>query len=538
MSVLSFLGGFSQRMSENWKEDRDAMELQIRDASTFYRTEGSQRLQERRERKNALQQRFKTVKLLTGDTQYSKDIASAAIQLDDDSYTDFLARLKKSADEVGTLDATKLQELGLIGAEFKPTDITVDTAVGNVMGVFDKSSVDSTKTLGTTAEGLRRHFGTLTPKEIERSAREKAAGVLGVGAAELSAITSGDLTFGDASTGVNLGIVDPLAKEERENRETAAKTAQLQLASAQRTAEQEKRNAVPQTRLDPVTKLELPKKYNAIEWKEYLANRANEVQIAATEDRPLTILQQNRYSTKVKQGLQAKFGGTVDERSGVWTTKTQDEAEAGKQQQLAILLTSKVVSHANGFPALSGRRDTYFNTLTPAAFATIINGINDSNPDDRSDIDKQIIQLLTDNPDFKTRLEIKINTPQQQLPPDPARESLSKEESAAQAVTATAGREVVAALAENAKAVKKLNDQWFAARKGSKGNKAAIGNFLVNSGAFTIGRNITHGSAMKENEITEQSKIMDAMLGELKREGKDLLDLSATELLELYDRYK
>ena len=110
MSVLSFLGGFSQRMSDNWKEDRDAMEVQIRDASNFYRTEGSRRLEERRERKNALQQRFKTVKLLTGDTQYSKDIASAAIQLDDDSYTDFLARLKKSADEVGTLDAKKLQE--------------------------------------------------------------------------------------------------------------------------------------------------------------------------------------------------------------------------------------------------------------------------------------------------------------------------------------------------------------------------------------------------------------------------------------------
>ena len=537
MSVLSFLGGFSQRMSDNWKEDRDAMEVQIRDASNFYRTEGSRRLEERRERKNALQQRFKTVKLLTGDTQYSKDIASAAIQLDDDSYTDFLARLKKSADEVGTLDAKKLQELGLIGAEFKPTDITVDTAVGNVMGVFDKSSVADTKTLGTTAEGLRRHFGTLTPKEIERSAREQAAGVLGVGAAELSAITSGDLTFGDASTGVNLGIVDPLAKEERETRKTVAETARLQLASAQRTAEQEKRDAVPKTRFDPVTKLELPDKYNAKEWKEWLTNRANEVQIAAAEDKPLTMLQQNRYNTKVKQGLVAKFGGTVDVQSGIWTTKTQDTAEANNLQRLASLLTSKVVSHANGYSALSGSRDTYFNTLTSEAFATIINGINDSDPQSRSDIDKQIIQLLTDNPDFKTRLE--VTSAASQPPPVVARTPTAGEEVASQAVTATAqqGGEAVAALTENAAAVKKLNDQWFAARKESKGDKAAIGNFLVNSGAFTIGRGIA-GLGSSGNTIIEQSKIMDAMLGELRREGKDLLDLSATELLELYDRYK
>jgi len=348
MSVLSFLGGFSQRMSENWKEDRDAMELQIRDASTFYRTEGSQRLQERRERKNALQQRFKTVKLLTGDTQYSKDIASAAIQLDDDSYTDFLARLKKSADEVGTLDATKLQELGLIGAEFKPTDITVDTAVGNVMGVFDKSSVADTKTLGTTAEGLRRHFGTLTPKEIERSAREKAAGVLGVGAAELSAITSGDLTFGDASTGVNLGIVDPQAQEAKEIRRLDLETARLNLTNAETTSAEAKAKlpyfTVLEKRVNPITK-EPIEDMTGFRYDQYIDTLGKEQDAIKNSRNTLGTAEATRYTRIVSKTLATLDGSTsFNEVSGRWETDATDKTNLADLTQLSAELGTVILN--------------------------------------------------------------------------------------------------------------------------------------------------------------------------------------------------
>ena len=365
MSVLSFLGGFSQRMSENWKEDRDAMELQIRDASTFYRTEGSQRLQERRERKNALQQRFKTVKLLTGDTQYSKDIASAAIQLDDDSYTDFLARLKKSADEVGTLDAKKLQELGLIGAEFKPTDITVDTAVGNVMGVFDKSSVDSTKTLGTTAEGLRRHFGTLTPKEIERSAREKAAGVLGVGAAELSAITSGDLTFGDASTGVNLGIVDPLAQEAKEIRGIELATARLNLKNAENTSDEAQAKlpyfTVPEARVNPITKEPIAD-MTGYSYDQYLITLANEQAAIKNSRNTLGTAEATRFTRRVSTTLATLDGGTsFDEGSGRWSTDAKDKKNLADLTQLSSELGTVVLDRQQGL-TIEGSSELFKNT--------------------------------------------------------------------------------------------------------------------------------------------------------------------------------
>ena len=348
MSVLSFLGGFSQRMSDNWKEDRDAMEVQIRDASNFYRTEGSRRLEERRERKNALQQRFKTVKLLTGDTQYSKDIASAAIQLDDDSYTDFLARLKKSADEVGTLDAKKLQELGLIGAEFKPTDITVDTAVGNVMGVFDKSSVANTKTLGTTAEGLRRHFGTLTPKEIERSAREQAAGVLGVGAAELSAITSGDLTFGDASTGVNLGIVDPQAQEAKEIRRLDLKTARLNLTKAE-TASAEAQAKLPYftvltPRVNPITK-EPIEDMTGFRYDQYIDTLGKEQEAIKNSRNTLSITEATKFTRNVSKTLATLDGGTnFNAATGGWTTSSTSEINLSDLTQLSAELGTVVLN--------------------------------------------------------------------------------------------------------------------------------------------------------------------------------------------------
>lgn len=348
MSVLSFLGGFSQRMSDNWKEDRDAMEVQIRDASNFYRTEGSRRLEERRKRKNALQQRFKTVKLLTGDTQYSKDIASAAIQLDDDSYTDFLARLKKSADEVGTLDATKLQELGLIGAEFKPTDITVDTAVGNVMGVFDKSSVANTKTLGTTAEGLRRHFGTLTPKEIERSAREQAAGVLGVGAAELSAITSGDLTFGDASTGVNLGIVDPQAQEAKEIRRLDLETARLNLTNA-KTESAEAQAKLPyftvlEKRVNPITK-EPIEDMTGFRYDQYIVTLGKEQEAIKNSRSPLGTAEATRFTRSVSKTLATLDGSTsFNAVSGEWNTSAENKTNLADLTQLSAELGTVILN--------------------------------------------------------------------------------------------------------------------------------------------------------------------------------------------------
>jgi len=509
MSVLSFLGGFSQRMSENWKEDRDAMEVQIRDASNFYRTEGSRRLEERRERKNTLQQRFKTVKLLTGDTQYSKDIASAAIQLDDDSYTDFLARLKKSADEVGTLDATKLQELGLIGAEFKPTDITVDTAVGNVMGVFDKSSVADTKTLGTTAEGLRRHFGTLTPKEIERSAREQAASVLGVGAAELSAITSGDLTFGDASTGVNLGIVDPLAQEAKEIRGIELDTARLNLKNAENTSAEEQAKlpyfTVSTPRVNPITKEPIAD-MTGYSYDQYLITLANEQAAIKNSRNTLGTAEATRFTRRVSTTLATLDGGTsFDEGSGRWSTDATDKKNLADLTQLSSELGTVVLDRQQGL-TIEGSSELFKNTGSADYLKDIVQEEYGKN--------KAITNLLNKNDTLRSLFGITEKrsvegTAQKPVitQPPPRTES----QKAAQKLSGAGPARVEGEGAESLRRLgkergdKKFNHLEEAIQYGRGDLKNTIGNFLAREGV------------LKGVNMAEQNKIITYVVAELMR---------------------
>jgi len=243
----AFLGGVRNRT----EVDRNRMYEEVKDATSFYRQAGMERLKDRRNKKDKLTQRFASVKALVGDNPFAGNIADAAIRLDDKAFDRFMVTLQtnintigeleefttetetiaKGAEGINPLDAgtvtptaitteTEKRKIArkdvigkLIAPGAKPTDVTVDSAVNSVLGTFKNTGIaDNNPAATRLGDSFRGFFGTLTAEQKARKAYQKAGSLLGKSGDELEALLSSDgMKYTPTSTeGIALGIADPV----------------------------------------------------------------------------------------------------------------------------------------------------------------------------------------------------------------------------------------------------------------------------------------------------------------------------------------
>jgi len=223
----SFLAGASERISANWKEDREKMEAKINKKTQLFYDDAKTARDARRAEKKTVKQQFESALAVLGNDPNAGAVAEAMARLTPEQFAETKATLEKvraEAEAKGT--GTSLSELGyasagtaasgsgeLVGVTKKFTGSS-DAAVKRIMGTFEGTNVgvkpEENKAL---QKGFLKHVGGLSTAGITSEAQREAAEQLGVSPEELRALTGpGDaFTTGIAPrmAGVSLGAVDP-----------------------------------------------------------------------------------------------------------------------------------------------------------------------------------------------------------------------------------------------------------------------------------------------------------------------------------------
>jgi hypothetical protein len=256
----AFLAGATERVSANWKEDREKMEAKINKKTQLFYDDAKTARDARRAEKKAVKEQFEDALGVLGNDPNAGAVAEAMARLTPAQFAETKATLLKVRAEASSKGmGTDLRSLGVISdtpeiekAAFADpaTGIVADTiskfkgdsdaAVKRIMGTFEGTNVgvkpEENKTL---QQGFLKHVGGLSKGAITSEAEREAAEQLGVTPERLRALT-GD---GDAFTsgvapqmaGVNLGVTDPTIRRgfETEDRTAAAAAQQLELLTVQ-----------------------------------------------------------------------------------------------------------------------------------------------------------------------------------------------------------------------------------------------------------------------------------------------------------------
>lgn len=232
----AFLAGATERVSANWKENREKMEAKIAKKTQLFYDDAKTARDARRAEKKTVKQQFEDALAVLGNDPNAGAVAEAMARLTPEQFAETKATLIKvraEADVKGT--GTDLRSLGYIGTDPEATKaseqaaglgITMpqaqtekftgssDDAVKRIMGTFEGTKVGvDPKENKTLQQGFLKHIGGLSTGAITSEAQREAAEQLGVSPEELRALTSpGDaFTTGIAPriAGVSLGAVDP-----------------------------------------------------------------------------------------------------------------------------------------------------------------------------------------------------------------------------------------------------------------------------------------------------------------------------------------
>jgi hypothetical protein len=405
--ALSFLGGAAERLSQSFEKDRDAMLEEIKDSASFYRQAGMKRLEERREKEKELRQRFETVKALFNDADYGDDIAAAAIRLSKEEFTEFRNTLQQNINQLKegeTLGLAELQKIGVLGKGFTPKEFSVDEAVNNVLGTFEGTTVGNNKnTVSTTAEGLRKHFGMLTPAERETAAMTKASEQLGISVPETQALFSGKgYTYGEGPTGVAFGITDPAARLQARITETTYETAQLALARAQAEATDSDPNFATD-RIDPVTNKPISKMTNR-EWSNYLKDRKAEEDLKNAANPDITIAYVKGLNKEVDATVLNMFGSTTTDL-GTVDFKSVDEYNQALQLGFAGVVSS-VASERAGSLRTAPEQTAFFSEMSsPSSINALIKGVFAKEEGTRTQKEQELVAFVNQAPNLQQKLK-------------------------------------------------------------------------------------------------------------------------------------
>jgi hypothetical protein len=405
--ALSFLGGAAERLSQSFEKDRDAMLEEIKDSASFYRQAGMKRLEERREKEKELRQRFETVKALFNDADYGDDIAAAAIRLSKEEFTEFRNTLQQNINQLKegeTLDYAQLQKIGVLGKEFTPKEFSVDQAVNNVLGTFEGTTVGNNKnTVSTTAAGLRKHFGMLTPAERETAAMTKASEQLGISVPETQALFSGKgYTYGEGPTGVAFGITDPAARLQARITETTYETAQLALARAQAEAMDSDPNFATD-RIDPVTNKPISKMTNR-EWSNYLKDRKAEEDLKNAANPDITIAYVKGLHKEVDATVLNMFGSTTTD---LGTVDFKSVGEYNQALQLGFAgVVSSVASERAGSLRTAPEQTAFFSEMSsPSSINALIKGVFAKEEGTRTQKEQELVAFVNQAPNLQQKLK-------------------------------------------------------------------------------------------------------------------------------------
>jgi hypothetical protein len=223
----SFLAGASERISANWKEDREKMEAKIAKKTQLFYDDAKIARDARRAEKKAVKGQYEDALLVLGDDPNAGAVAEALARLSPERYKETMATLTKVRAEAAVKNTgTSLSELGyasagtaasgsgeLVGVTEKFTGSSED-AVKRIMGTLDNSNVGvNPEEKNSLQKGFLKHIGGISTAGITSEAQREAAEQLGVSPERLRALTSpGDaFTTGIAPQikGVNLGAIDP-----------------------------------------------------------------------------------------------------------------------------------------------------------------------------------------------------------------------------------------------------------------------------------------------------------------------------------------
>jgi hypothetical protein len=405
--ALSFLGGAAERLSESFEKDRDAMLEDIKESASFYRQAGMKRLEERREKEKDLRQRFETVKALFNDADYGDDIAAAAIRLSKEEFTEFRNTLQQNINQLKegeTLGLAELQKIGVLGKGFTPKEFSVDQAVNNVLGTFEGTTVGNNKnTVSTTAEGLRKHFGMLTPAERETAAMTKASEQLGISVPETQALFSGKgYTYGEGPTGVAFGITDPAARLQARITETTYETAQLALARAQAEATDSDPNFATD-RIDPVTNKPIGKMTNR-EWSNYLKDRKAEEDLKNAANPDITIAYVKGLNKEVDATVLNMFGSTTTD---LGTVDFKSVGEYNQALQLGFAgVVSSVASERAGSLRTAPEQTAFFSEMSsPSSINALIKGVFAKEEGTRTQKEQELVAFVNQAPNLQQKLK-------------------------------------------------------------------------------------------------------------------------------------
>jgi hypothetical protein len=405
--ALSFLGGAAERLSESFEKDRDAMLEDIKESASFYRQAGMKRLEERREKEKDLRQRFETVKALFNDADYGDDIAAAAIRLSKEEFTEFRNTLQQNINQLEegeTLGLAELQKIGVLGKGFTPKEFSVDEAVNNVLGTFGGTTVGNNKnTVSTVAEGLRKHFGMLTPAERETAAMTKASEQLGISVPETQALFSGKgYTYGEGPTGVAFGITDPAARLQARITETTYETAQLALARAQAEAMDSDPNFATD-RIDPVTNKPISKMTNR-EWSNYLKDRKAEEDLKNAANPDITIAYVKGLHKEVDATVLNMFGSTTTD---LGTVDFKSVGEYNQALQLGFAgVVSSVASERAGSLRTAPEQTAFFSEMSsPSSINALIKGVFAKEEGTRTQKEQELVAFVNQAPNLQQKLK-------------------------------------------------------------------------------------------------------------------------------------
>ena len=413
--ALSFLGGAAKRLSEGFEKDRDAMLEEIKDSASFYRQAGMKRLDERREREKELRQRFETVKALFNGADYGDDIAAAAIRLSKEEFTEFRNTLQQNINQLKegeTLDYAQLQKIGVLGKEFTPKEFSVDQAVNNVLGTFEGTTVGNNKnTVSTTAAGLRKHFGMLTPAERETAAMTKASEQLGISVPETQALFSGKgYTYGEGPTGVAFGITDPAARLQARTAEINNESAQATLDNAlfeQKRLAAESRNWDTQyatERTNPITREPAGKMTN-IEYDNYLETLKAEEELKTLANPGLTVSYIKDLHKAVNTTvLKAAFGSTTTDL-GTVNFESIDKYNQALQLGFAGVVSS-IASEQAGRLRTAAEQTAFFSSMSsPTSVNAIIKTAFEKEEGDRTKKEQELVDFVNQAPNLQQKLK-------------------------------------------------------------------------------------------------------------------------------------
>jgi hypothetical protein len=406
--LLSFLGGAAKRLSESFEKDRDAMLEDIKESASFYRQAGMKRLEERREKEKTLRQRFETVKSLFNDADYGDDIAAAAIRLSDDEFTTFRNTLQQNINQLKegeTLGFAELQKIGVLGKGFTPKEFSVDQAVNNVLGTFEGTTVGNNKnTVSTAAQGLRKHFGTLTPEERETQAMTKASKQLGISVPETQALFSGKgYTYGEGPTGVAFGITDPAARLQARTTEMNYDTAQLTFAQAQAEAKDYDPNFATD-RIDPITNKPIGKMTNR-EYSNYLETLKAEEELKTLANPGLTVSYIKDLNKAVNNTvLKAAFGSTTTDL-GTVNFESIDKYNQALQLGFAGVVSS-IASEQAGRLRTAAEQTAFFSSMSsPTSVNAIIKTAFEKEERDRTKKEQELVDFVNQAPNLQQKLK-------------------------------------------------------------------------------------------------------------------------------------